>query len=145
MPTVMPMIVVDDVDAVSDFYQNTLGFEQTLGMRTPDGAMMMIMVDNGHDACVMFNQAHPDSPAPTALNPDGLALYLTTEDVDAYHDAISGKAGVEVVEGPTDQFWGDRTIMVRDPWGLHLWFCQHTGQMSAPPEGFDIEMKMPVG
>lgn len=144
MQTVMPMIAVEDINAVSEYYQNTLGFNQSLTMRAPDGSVIMIMVDNGEDAGLMFNQAAPGSPSPTPLDSAGLGIYLVTSDVDAYHDKIVGKSDVTVVEGLTDQFWGDRTFAIRDPWGLHLWFSQHTGQMSAPPEGFDVEMAQPV-
>jgi uncharacterized glyoxalase superfamily protein PhnB len=139
----MPMITVDDIEAVSEYYQNVLGFNQGLAMRAPDGSLMMIMVDNGEDASLMFNAVGPQSP--TALDSDGMAIYLMTSDVDAYHDEIAGKDEVTIADSLTDQFWGDRTFMVRDPWGLHLWFSQHTGEMSAPPEGFDVEMAQPVG
>jgi len=143
MQTVMPMITVDDVEAVSEYYQNVLGFNQGLAMREPDGSLGMIMVDNGEEANLMFGAVGPESP--TALNSDGLGIYLATKDVDAYHDKIAGKSEVTVVQGLTDQFWGDRTFLVRDPWGLHLWFAQHTGEMSAPPEGVEVEMAQPVG
>jgi uncharacterized glyoxalase superfamily protein PhnB len=145
MPTVMPMIVVEDLEAVSDYYQNVLGFNQGMAMRTPDGSLMMVMVDNGNDAGLMFSAASPESPQPNALNADGLVIYLVTENVDGYHDSIKGNDGLNVVEGLTDQFWGDRTFLIRDPWGLHLQFAQHTGQMSAPPEGVQVDMAQPVG
>lgn len=145
MASVMPMIVVDDIEAVSDYYRNALEFEQTATMKMPDGSTMMIIVDNGNDAALMFNAAHPESPAPNPLNPDGMAIFLTTEDVDAYHAKLAGKSEVKIVEGLTDQFWGDRTFVVQDPNGLHLWFAQHTGNMSPPPEGFEVDMAQPAG
>ena len=142
MQTVMPMINVGDLEAVSDYYQNVLGLNQSMSMRAPDGSLFMIMVDNGNDAGLMFNAASPESGA---LAPEGLVIYLVTDDVDSYHDSISDNEGLDIVEGLTDQFWGDRTFMVRDPWGLHLQFAQTTGQMAAPPEGFEVEMAQPVG
>lgn len=145
MTNVMPIVAVEDVEAVSDYYQTALGFDLGMGMRTPDGTLFMAMLDNGNGAGIMFTAAHPESPNPIPLSPDGLVLYLMTENVDAYHDRISGKDTVNIVEGLTDQFWGDRTVTVRDPWGLHLQFAQTTGQMTAPPEGFKVEMPQPVG
>ena len=145
MQTVMPIISVDDIESVKTFYEDVLKLNITMEMSAPDGSLFMITVDNGHEAGLMFMQAHPESPNPKALSPEGLVIYLLTDNVEAYHDKIDGGNGLTLVEPLTDQFWGDRTFIVRDPWGLHLQFAQNLGQMSAPPEGFDVKMAQPVG
>jgi uncharacterized glyoxalase superfamily protein PhnB len=142
----MPIVTVEDVDSVLAYYRDTLGFDVGMQMKMPpNGQLHTLIVQLGQDAALMFVAAVPGSPAPTALEPEGLSIYINVDDVDAYHDRIAGKAGVAVVDGLTDQFWGDRTFVIRDPWGLHLWLGQTTGAMSAPPEGMEVEMLQPVG
>lgn len=145
MQKVMPILAMEDLESVRDYYKDVLGFDVGFAMKDPEGNIHTLFMQLGEDAGVMFGAANPEMPNMTPVNPEGLAIYFATEDVDAYHDSIAGKDGVDIVDGLTDQFWGDRTFIARDAWGLHLWFGQHTGQMSAPPEGFEVEMAQPVG
>lgn len=139
---VMPIITVDDLEGVVAFYRDTLGFNVDFRLSTQDDQLFMSSVSLG-GAPIMFTQAMPGTPSPTALNPDGLALFVSVDDVDAYHDKVAGN--VEVVEGLTDQFWGDRTFIVKDPSGLHVWFGTTTGEMQEPPGGLKVEMTQPIG
>jgi uncharacterized glyoxalase superfamily protein PhnB len=109
-------------------------------MRGPDGELNTVSVASHTGAPLMFGTPMGSS----ALNPDGLMLFISSENVDAYHDEVAGR-DVDITEGLTDQFWGDRTFIVRDPWGLHLMFGQTVGEMSEVPEGFEVEMAQPVG
>lgn len=137
---IMPMIATNDLEGVRKHYTERLGFKENFVMRGPDGELSTVDVSSPSGASLMFG-----SPMGSGvLNPDGLTLYISSEDVDAYHDQVAGR-GVDVAEGLTDQFWGDRTFIVRDPWGLHIMFGQTVNEMSAPPEGFEVEMAQPVG
>jgi uncharacterized glyoxalase superfamily protein PhnB len=54
---------------------------------------------------------------------DSVRLYFHIEEpVDVLHKRIVGEPDVRIVQGPTDQHWNDRTLMVRDPWGVLLVF-----------------------
>lgn len=140
--TAMPIITVDDLEEVVAFYRDALGFNVDFRLSTADDQLFMSSVSLG-GAPIMFTQAIPDTHAPKALNPEGLAVFVSIEDVDAYHDKVAGN--VEVVEGLTDQFWGDRTFIVKDPTGLHVWFGTTTGEMQEPPGGMKVEMAQPAG
>ena len=49
-----------------------------------------------------------------------MGLHLYVNDVDAqFEQAVA--AGASVVSEPKDQFYGDRSASVKDPFG-HLWF-----------------------
>ena len=52
--------------------------------------------------------------------------------MNAYHDKVKA-GGVEVTTPLTDQWWGDRTFTVMDPFGYHIWFWQTVGEMKPPP------------
>jgi PhnB protein len=60
-------------------------------------------------------------------------IYLEVSDVDAYHDQLK-KQGVKVTSPLTDQWWGDRTFTVMDPFGYQIWFFQNVGEPK-PPKG----------
>ncbi|MEM6989246.1 MAG: VOC family protein [Myxococcota bacterium] len=48
--------------------------------------------------------------------PRGAVLTVVVDDVDRIHEQARA-AGVEVVEPPTDQFYGQRRLLLRDPDG----------------------------
>ncbi len=137
---IMPMISSNDLEAVRAYYTEQLGFAEAFAMRGPDGNLFTLSFASPAGAPLMFGSPMEDGGA---LNPDGLSLFVPSEDVDAYHDTLAAR-DVDIAEGLTDQFWGDRTFVVRDPWGLHLMFGQTVNEMSAPPEGFEMEMPQPV-
>jgi uncharacterized glyoxalase superfamily protein PhnB len=63
-------------------------------------------------------------------------LYLEVDDVDSYHDQLK-KRGVKITSALTDQWWGDRTFTVIDPFGYQTWFYRHVGEPK-PPQGIKI-------
>jgi uncharacterized glyoxalase superfamily protein PhnB len=63
-------------------------------------------------------------------------IYLEVSDVDAYHDQLK-KKGIKVPSPLTDQWWGDRTFTVMDPFGYQIWFYQTVGEPK-PPKGAKI-------
>jgi PhnB protein len=112
------------------FYQKAFGAVETMRLLMPDGAI-------GHaefkinDAVVMLSEEFPDmgivGPATLGNTSVGIALYV--ENVDAaFAKAVS--AGATVAQPLTDQFYGDRSGQLRDPFG-HSWtLATHIEDMS---------------
>ncbi len=105
---VMPMIVVRSVDAIRNFYVDTLGFTHVMGMVGKDGP-----------------------PSPGGKQP--VEIYLEVEDVDALHNRLK-KNGVAISDPLTLQWWGDRTFKVLDPNGYEIWFYTNVAEPT-PPQG----------
>ena len=59
-------------------------------------------------------------PSPEALGGSTIGIHLYVEDVDALF-ARAIEAGAAIVKPVEDQFYGDRTGTLRDPYG-HVWF-----------------------
>ena len=110
---VMPMIVVRSVDAMRNFYVDSLGFTHVMGMVGKDGQLDFCTVVMG-DARIMFMRAPGDTPSPAGKQP--VEIYLEVEDVDALHNRLK-KKGVAISDPLTLQWWGDRTFKVLDPNG----------------------------
>ena len=58
-------------------------------------------------------------------------LYLEVEDVEAYYGAMK-KQGIKPTAPLTDQWWGDRTFTVLDPFGYQIWFYQNFSDPKLP-------------
>jgi uncharacterized glyoxalase superfamily protein PhnB len=133
---VMPIITVESVDEVRNFYVETLGFDHVMGVVGKDGMFDFVTVVRD-GARLMFARAQgPTAPkkAPVAKQP--VEIYLEVADVEAYHDQVK-KKGVKITDPLTTQWWGDRTFKLLDPCGYEIWFYQTKGEPK-PPQGMKI-------
>lgn len=135
-PWLTPYLVARDVRRTLDFYERAFGFARSgEPLRRKDGTVLHAEMSH-RDAVVMIGvEDQPGSPhkppATTATTPC-MWLYLYVEDVDD-HYLLARAAGAEVLEPPTDMFYGDRAYRVRDPDGCHWGFATHTGRFTSPP------------
>jgi uncharacterized glyoxalase superfamily protein PhnB len=125
----MPMIAVESVDAVRDFYVDKLGFEHVMGMVGKDGQLDFVTVVLG-GARMMFSRA-PGGARHGGKQP--VEVYLQVDNVDTYHDAVKTR-GVTISDPLTMQWWGDRTFKVLDPNGYEIWFYTNVAEPK-PPQG----------
>jgi PhnB protein len=132
----MPMISVDSVDQERAFYIEKLGFNHMMGMLGKDGQLDFCTVTLG-GAKVMFMrpQERLEGTNPTSSKRP-VEIYLEVNDVDAYHNQLK-KQEVKISAPLTDQWWGDRTFTVMDPFGYQIWFYQTVGE-PIPPQGAKI-------
>ena len=110
--TVTPTLTVDDANAAIAWYGKALGAEEITRSLGPDGKVMHAEIRIG-DSMIMLADAQPGHPA----RPTMICLYV--EDADAtYQRALA--AGATVVREIADQFYGDRSGTLVDPFG-HKW------------------------
>jgi uncharacterized glyoxalase superfamily protein PhnB len=79
------MIVVESVDAIRNFYVDTLGFTHVMGMVGRDGQLDFCTVVLGQ-ARIMFMRAPADTRAPAGKQP--VEIYLEVEEVNALHNRL---------------------------------------------------------
>lgn len=129
----MPMISVDSVDRARAFYVEQLGFGHVMGMLGKDGQLDFCTVTlDGAKVMLMRPQQRTDGTSPTSSKRP-VEIYLEVSDVNAYHDQLAAK-GIKATSPLTDQWWGDRTFTVMDPFGYQIWFYQTVGE-PIPPKG----------
>jgi PhnB protein len=113
------LIVAGARDAIA-FYGRAFGFVERLRLETPDGFIGHAELTLG-DAVLMLSEEVPaigfHSPAHYGGTPVTLALYVP--DVDAAV-ARAVDAGATLRRAVADQFYGDRSGSVVDPFG-HVW------------------------
>ena len=110
--SVIPYLVVDGASRLVDFLKNTFEGQEAFRMPMPGGTIGHAEVRVG-DSVIMLADATDEHRATQA----NIMVYVS--DVDAaYQRAL--KAGAASLQEPTNQFYGDRSARMRDPFG-NLW------------------------
>lgn len=140
--TVTPYISIKGASDAIAFYKKAFGAEELYRMPMPDGRVGHAELQFG-DSRIMLADEMPEMPEAIAKSPrtlggvtSGLNLYVP--DVDAtFKRAVD--AGAVVRRPLTNQFYGDRSGTVEDPFG-HLWtIASHVEDVS--PEEMEKRMK----
>ena len=115
--SVTPYIVVKGAAKALDFYARAFGAKEKL--RLPMGDIIghaEILIGDSH---VMLADEMDPHKSPRSLGGTPVSLMIYTDDVDAmFKRAIA--AGGKQVRPVEDQFYGDRTGVLEDPFG-HVW------------------------
>jgi PhnB protein len=118
--TVLPYITVADPDAAIDWYGKVFGAELSILLQTPDKSLTHAEIKIG-DTRFMIGGPFPDLDivGPDTLAGTAVTLVICVPDVDA---VLAGAeiAGAEVQVPAEDQFHGNRTATIKDPFG-HRW------------------------
>jgi len=133
---IMPMISVDSVDEAREFYVEKLGFEHMMGMLGKDGRLDFCTVILGGAKVMFMRPQEKMDGAGATSSKRPVEIYIQVADVNAHHDHLK-KNKVKFTSPLTDQWWGDRTFTVMDPFGYQIWFYQTVGEPQ-PPEGAKI-------
>ncbi len=118
--SVTPYLIVHDATAAIDYYKRAFGAIETLRLPGPDGKIGHAEILIG-DSVVMLADEHPEMRArsPKSLGGSPISLMLYVENVDEqFPKAIA--AGGKELRPVKDQFYGDRSGMLEDPFG-HTW------------------------
>ena len=117
---VLPYLVIKNAAAALDFYTNAFGAETTLRMHMPNGAVMHAEMRIG-SAVFMLSEQSDDwgNKSPDMLGDSPVTLMIYVPDVDAFV-ARAATAGASLTMPVADQFWGDRSGCLQDPFG-HRW------------------------
>jgi PhnB protein len=115
-----PYMVVDGAAKALEFYTRVFGAKERMRMPGPDGKIMHAEFGIG-ESIIMVTDEHPDMGArgPRALGGSPVSIVLYVEDVDATVRTAVG-AGAKLVHPVEDQFYGDRSGTIEDPFG-HKW------------------------
>ncbi len=117
---VTPYLHVQGAAAAIDFYKRAFGATETMRLDGPDGKVghAEIRIDG---SVVMLADEHPRMGAvsPKTLGGAGASFLFYVPDVDArFERAVA--AGAKVLRPLKDQFYGDRSGTLEDPFG-HVW------------------------
>jgi PhnB protein len=118
--TATPYLIVNDGARAIEFYKKAFGATELFRMAGPDGKIGHAEIKIG-DSPIMLADEVPamGHRSPHSLGGSPVSILLYVEDVDAvFEQAVA--AGAKVARPVADQFYGDRTGGVTDPFG-HAW------------------------
>ena len=110
------------------FYTEAFGARELFAVTAPDGAVLHAEMAVEGSVFMVGDAAAPfAAPAGGTGTTVGLHIYVTSVDDVAERARTSG---AEILQEPTDMFYGDRAAMLRDPFG-HVWvFLTHQEDLS---------------
>jgi PhnB protein len=118
--SITPYLIVDDGGRAIEFYKKAFNATEMMRMPGPGGKVMHAEIKIG-DSVVMLADEAPEMDARSAKHYGGspVTLMVYVEDVDKlFPQAVA--AGAKEVRPIADQFYGDRSGTVKDPFG-HSW------------------------
>jgi len=118
--TVSPYLIVDDGAAAIDFYKKAFGATERYRIGAPEGKIGHAEITIG-DTTLMLADEYPEMGArgPKALGGTPVSFLIYVEDVDTrFKQALA--AGGKETRPIKDQFYGDRSGTLEDPFG-HTW------------------------
>jgi PhnB protein len=118
--TVTPYLYIRGAAKALEFYKQAFGARELFRLPGPDGKLGHAEMQIGN-ARIMMADEHPQMGArsPQMLGGVASSILLYVEDVDSrFQQAVA--AGGKVVRPLTDQFYGDRSGTLEDPFG-HVW------------------------
>lgn len=118
--TVTPYLIVADAARAIEFYVRAFGATELMRHVDSSGKVGHAEVRIG-DSRVMLADEFPDHGArsPKSVGGTPVFIHLYVEDVDALA-ARAAAAGAKVIRPLENQFYGDRSTTLEDPFG-HVW------------------------
>lgn len=128
--SVTPYLIIDGAAKAIEFYKNVFGATEILRLPGPDGKLGHAEIRIGDSVLMMADEMKDmgyRSPKALGGNPVGIMLYV--EDVGrTFEKAVASGATVE--KPVQDQFYGDRSGTVLDPFGYKWTIATHVEDVS---------------
>ncbi len=131
--TATAYLIVKDAAAAIDFYKKVFGAKEITRLNRPDGGIGHAEIRIGNTSIALsdeFPQLGGFSPQTIGGNSTRIILYVDDADAIA-RTAVS--AGAKEVQPVADQFWGDRSGQVADPFG-YTWIVSTHKEDLSPDE-----------
>jgi len=129
---VTPYLIIQGAAAAIEFYKKAFGATEVMRMSAPSGKVGHAELRFG-DSHVMLADEYPDMGyrGPRSIGGSPVSILLYVEDVDATVERAVA-AGAKLLKPVQDQFYGDRSGTLEDPFG-HVWSVA-THIEDVPPE-----------
>ena len=115
--TVTPYLAIKNAVKALAFYKAAFGATETYKLIMPDGRLGHAEIRLG-DSMIMMSDEFPEygGTAPETLGGSTVNIHLYVEDVDAFFKKALA-AGAKERKPVMDQFYGDRSGQLQDPFG----------------------------
>ena len=130
---VFPYLMVRDANAAIAFYEKAFGATELFRLVEPSGRIGHAELQLG-PAVLMVCDEFPEygMVGPQREQFTGCTIHLHVDNADAMGERAVA-AGATMLMPPTDQFYGERSCRLRDPFG-HAWLLGHSIEKVEPAE-----------
>jgi PhnB protein len=139
--SITPYLIVHDAARAIDYYKKVFGATEILRMPGPNGKIghAELKIGNSHimlaDENPQVGQGHTSA---ISIGASPVSLYVYLPDVDRAVERAKAEGG-KILKPVQDQFYGDRSGFIQDPFG-HLWsVATHVEDVS--PKEMEERMK----
>jgi PhnB protein len=127
---IIPYLTIDGVAEAIEFYKKAFGAEERLRVPGFDGKVGHAeIVINGHAIMLTDEFAYLEAKGPRTLGGTTSGIHIYFEDVDSVVEQALA-AGCRIVFPIEDQFCGNRSCGLADPFGHNWYVATHTEDMS---------------
>ena len=118
--SVTPYLIVKGAARALDFYARAFGAQELYRLVEPSGRIGHSELRIGNSTLMLADE-HPDfgALAPPSLGGSPVNLHLQVENVDEFMRRAVAE-GATQLRAPKDEFYGERSGMLADPFG-HRW------------------------
>jgi PhnB protein len=118
--TATPYLIMSDAARAIDFYKRAFGATEMHRYDAPGGKVGHAEIKVG-DSVIMLADEYPDMGyrSPRAIGGTPVSIMLYIDDVDTWFKRAVD-AGAKELRPVVDQFYGDRSGTLEDPFG-HVW------------------------
>lgn len=126
----LPYLTIKNAAAAIDFYQRAFGADIIMRMNMPSGAVMHAEMRIGTALFMLSEQSDEwGNKSPDMLGDSPVTLMVYVPNVDAVVERAVN-AGAKLTMAVADQFYGDRSGCVVDPYGHRWMFATHIEDVS---------------
>ena len=128
---ITPYLIVTGAASAIEFYKHAFGAKELMRIPHPDGRIGHAELQLG-DSRIMLADEFPEMGARSPMSLGGTPVHILfyVEDVDAVTTRALA-AGAKMLRPVKDQFYGDRTGTLNDPFGLQWTIATHKEDVSA--------------
>lgn len=130
---VFPYLRVERCAEAIEFYRRAFGARELMRLTEPSGRIGHAEIEVG-GATIMLSDEYPECGirGPLSLGGTSFSIHLHVDNADAMmRQAV--EAGATVIREPADHFYGERSGLLRDPFG-HEWLLGHEIEKVTPEE-----------
>lgn len=127
-------LCVDNAEQAIAFYRDVFGGQEKFRLTEPSGRVGHAEVDFGGGIVLMLAEEFPEFgfQSPRAYGGTAVTIHLHVDNADEILDRAV-KAGATLERAAQDQFYGERSGSIRDPFG-HRWTIGHSIEAVTPEE-----------
>jgi PhnB protein len=127
--TVIPSLAFQGADTAIKWYKNVLGAKEKMRFDNPDGTIAHAEITLGDNVIMLAEENQKYNKSPKTLNGNSVNLCIYVPDVDAtIKKAIENNA--KLIMPAEDQFYGDRSGHIEDPFGYVWIIATHVRDVS---------------